>query len=134
MTDRRLMLYNHQSAIKHLKCVNFIDSVPNHNASELIRANLWNNRTATLPIETTMGTSTSEALAPGKNLQWTTWMSLNKFCTGYGIAADLMHNWGYSENRVCECGDTQTMTHLLSCSLLPTLYSTRFLEYRCSVL
>ena len=34
-------------------------------------------------------------LAPGKNLQWTTWMSLNRLRTDHGRAADLMHNWGY---------------------------------------
>ena len=45
-------------------------------------------------------------------------MSLNRLRTGFGRAANLMHNWGYSENRLCECGDTHTMTHLLSCSLL----------------
>ena len=97
-----------------------MDSVPNHNAAELIRANLWRDRTATFPIETTKGISTSGS-GTGKNLQWTTWMSLNRLRTGYDRAADLMHNWGYSENRLCECGDTQTTTHLLSCSLLPTL-------------
>ena len=65
-----------------------------------------------------MGIEPSETLPAGHELQWTHWKSLIRLRTGYGRAAAMMHNWGYSDNPRCTCGELQTMQHLLECAQL----------------
>ena len=46
---------------------------------------------------------------------------LNRLRTGVGGAKTVMRRWGYlddAQSVACECGEIQTMAHLLSCRLL----------------
>ena len=63
----------------------------------------WRNRTQTFPTTVTVNLVPSEELAPGNNLRWLTWRSLNSLRNG------LMKKWGYMDNDVCDCGAVQDM-------------------------
>ena len=64
------------------------------------------------------GIEPSETLPVGRKLQWKHWKSINRLCTGYGQAAALMQNWGYSDNQRCTCGELQKMQYLFECAQL----------------
>ena len=87
---------------------------------ECERLTHWGNRTQTLPTTVTMNLVPSEELAPGSNLRWLTWRSLNRLRTGFGRANGLMKKWGYMDNDLCDCGAVQDMAHLLACSQMST--------------
>ena len=49
------------------------------------------------------------------------WRAINRLRTGVGRAKTTMRRWGYLDNAQsvdCDCGEPQTMAHLLSCRLL----------------
>ena len=35
------------------------------------------------------------------------------FCSGAGRCAARLHQWGYTDNPLCVCGATQTMSHIV---------------------
>ena len=48
---------------------------------------------------------------------WLCWRSLNRLRTGVGRAKIVMRRWGYLDDAQsvdCDCGEPQTMAHLLS--------------------
>ena len=52
---------------------------------------------------------------------WLCWRALNRLRTGVGRAKTVMRKWGYLDDAQsvdCDCGEPQTMAHLLSCRLL----------------
>ena len=61
-----------------------------------------------------------ESLPPGAEEAWPTWSCLNRLRTGKGRCKTLMAKWGLSPDgqTACDCGQEQTMKHLLVCPLL----------------
>lgn len=51
---------------------------------------------------------------PGFNLPRKAWTALNRFRTGMGRCKYLMHRWGLAESESCDCGEIQTMQHIVA--------------------
>ena len=49
----------------------------------------------------------------GMDLPRRTWIRLNRFRTGQGFCAFLLNRWNFIESELCECGQVQTMEHIL---------------------
>ena len=49
----------------------------------------------------------------GMNLNRKGWSTLNRFRTGHGRCREMEHKWGRRENSLCDCGEVQTMNHLV---------------------
>ena len=111
------MLYGYLKCRRRLKRRNLFNVNPLESCAETARVRAWTDDINLLNYakEVKMGIEPSETLPAGHKLQWTHWKSLNRLRTGYGRAAALMHNWGYSDNLRCTCGELQTMQHLLEC-------------------
>ena len=79
------------------------------------RLTLWSSHLQTTPHK--LSFSPKESLSPGSSEAWSTWSSLNRLRTGTGRCKSLMQTWGFNgyEQTTCECGDEQTMKHLLVC-------------------
>ena len=63
----------------------------------------------------------AESLPAGSEEDWLCWRALNRLRTGVGRAKTVMRRWGYLDDTQsvdCDCGEPQTMAHLLSCRLL----------------
>jgi len=46
------------------------------------------------------------------------WSLLNRFRTGQGHCSACHKKWGFTDNELCDCGETQTMLHIVnSCPL-----------------
>ena len=46
------------------------------------------------------------------------WSLLNRFRTGAGPCRNIMHEWGYIASPFCDCGESQTMRHVVNeCAL-----------------
>jgi len=55
---------------------------------------------------------------PGFNLHRHQWTLLNRFRTGQGHCNACHKKWGFTDNELCDCGETQTMSHIVnSCPL-----------------
>jgi hypothetical protein len=53
---------------------------------------------------------------PGFDLPRRQWTTLNRIRTGHGRCGDLLHKWGKREHPFCECGQIETVRHIvLSC-------------------
>ena len=50
---------------------------------------------------------------PGANLSRREWCILNRFRPGAGRCAASLRQWGYTDNPLCVCGATQTMSHIV---------------------
>ena len=50
---------------------------------------------------------------PGANLPRREWCILNRFRSGAGRCAASLRQWGYTDNPLCVCGATQTMSHIV---------------------
>ena len=83
------------------------------------RLTLWSSHLQTTPHQ--LSFSPKESLPPGSSEAWSTWSGLNRLRTGTGRCNSLMQQWGLNEDEqtTCECGDAQTMKHLLVCPILP---------------
>ena len=49
----------------------------------------------------------------GMDLPRCTWVRLNRFRTGQGCCAFLLHRWNFIDSPLCECGEIQTMDHIM---------------------
>lgn len=49
----------------------------------------------------------------GFNLPSRTWLRLNRIRTGQGCCAFLLHRWNIVQSPLCQCGEVQTMKHLV---------------------
>ena len=68
-----------------------------------------------------MGLEVAESLPAGSGEDWLCWRAINRLRTGVGRAKTTMRRWGYLDDAQsvdCDCGEPQTMAHLLSCRLL----------------
>ena len=114
-------LYEQDPARKRLKSRHsFLHSVePLDGSARTRRLNLWSSHLQTTPHK--LSFSPKESLPPGSSEAWPTWSSLNRLRTGTGRCKSLMQKWGFNEDgqTTCECGDEQTMKHLLVCPILP---------------
>jgi len=55
---------------------------------------------------------------PGFDLPRHSWTLLNRFRTGQGPCCAKMHKWGLASSPLCDCGEQQTMEHIVdSCPL-----------------
>ena len=54
-----------------------------------------------------------ETLPPGSSLIRKDWITLNRARTKVGKTKDNLHKWGITTSPDCECGETQTMDHIL---------------------
>lgn len=63
----------------------------------------------------------TEKLAPRYNNSWMIWRSLYRLRTKVGRCKANLKKWGYLEDplAICECGEEQTMDHLLLCCECP---------------
>lgn len=41
------------------------------------------------------------------------WVKLNRLRTGHGRTKEALHNWGFSDNSLCECRELQTSSHII---------------------
>jgi len=51
---------------------------------------------------------------PGFDLPRHTWSLLNHFRTGQGPCRAHLHNWGLVQSPCCDCGQRQTMNHIVN--------------------
>lgn len=49
----------------------------------------------------------------GVNLPRREWLRLNRIRTGQGCCGYLMHRWKFIASPLCQCGDVQTMRHIV---------------------
>jgi len=49
----------------------------------------------------------------GFNLRRSTWSLLNQFRTGQGRCAANIHKWRMAASDKCQCGEVQTMSHIV---------------------
>ena len=55
---------------------------------------------------------------PGFDLHRRQWSLLNRLWTGQGHCNACHKKWGFTDNELCDCGEIQTMSHIVnSCSL-----------------
>jgi len=55
---------------------------------------------------------------PGFDLHRRQWSLLNRFRTGQGHCNACHKKWGFTDNELCDCGEIQTMSHIVnSCPL-----------------
>ncbi len=48
----------------------------------------------------------------GTEMPRRTWRIANRFRTGHGCCAYLLHKWKFKDSATCECGEVQTMVHI----------------------
>ena len=92
------------------------------------RLRLWKDSLTDVPTSIKMGLEVAESLPAGSGEDWLCWRALNRLRTGVGRAKTVMRRWGYlidlcgylddAQSVDCDCGEPQTMAHLLSCRLL----------------
>ena len=51
----------------------------------------------------------------GTDLQRRSWIRLNRIRTGQGNCALLLHRWQIIESPLCQCGEIQTIDHIVRC-------------------
>ena len=83
------------------------------------RLRLWKDSLTVVPSSVKMGLEVAESLPAGSGEDWLCWRAINR--AGVGRAKTTMRRWGYlvdAQSVDCDCGEPQTMAHLLSCRLL----------------
>ena len=122
-TDARHQLFHHQPAASRLKSrKSFMRTVtPLDSSASSNRLWLWKDSLTDVPASVNMGLEVAESLPAGSVEDWLCWRALNRLHTGVGRAKTVMRRWGYLDDAKsvdCDCGEPQTMAHLLSCRLL----------------
>ena len=99
-----------------MRTVTPLDSSPNET-----RLQMWNNQLTEARATIKLGLEAAEALPAGSDQPWLCWRSLNSLRTGIGRAKTTLRRWGCIDNTQSDnydCGEPQTMAHLLWCRLL----------------
>ena len=114
------LLFHHQPAACRLKSrKSFMRTVtPLDSSASSSRLQLWKDSLTDVPPSVKMGLEEAESLPVGSGEDWLCWRALNRLRTGVGRAK---RRWGYlndAQSVECDCGEPQTMVHLLSCRLL----------------
>ena len=85
------------------------------------RLRLWKDSLTDVPASVKMGLEVAESFPAGSEEDRLCWRALNRLRTGVGRAKTVMRKWGALDDAQsvdCDCGEPQTMAHLLSCRLL----------------
>ena len=122
-TDDRHQLFHHQPTASRLKSrKSFMRTVtPLDSSASSSRLQLWKGSLTDMPSSVKMGLEVAESLPAGSGEDWLCWRAINRLRTGVGRAKTTMRRWGYLDDAQsvdCDCGEPQTMAHLLSCRLL----------------
>ena len=122
-TDASHQLFHHQPAANRLKSrKSFMRTVtPLDSSASSSRLQLWKDSLTDVPASVKMGLEVVESLPAGSGEDWLCWRALNRLRTGVGRAKTVMRRWGYLDDAQsvdCDCGEPQTVAHLLSCRLL----------------
>ena len=124
-TDARhqLSLFHHPPAASRLKSrKSFMRAVtPLDSSASSSRLRHWKDSLTDVPASVKMELEVAESLAAGSGEDWLCWRALNRLRTGVGRVKTVMRRWGYLDDDQsvdCDCGEPQTMAHLLSCRLL----------------
>ena len=122
-TDARHQLFHHHPDASRLKSrKSFMRTVtPLDSSASSGRLLLWKDSLTDVPASVNMGLEVAESLPAGSGEDWLCWRALNRLRTGVGRAKTVMRRWGYLDDAQsvdCDCGEPQTMAHLLSCRLL----------------
>ena len=122
-TNDRHQLFHHQPAASRLKSrKSFMRTVtPLDSSASSSRLRLWKDSLTDAPASVKMRLEVAESLPAGSGEDWLCWRALNRLRTGVGRAKTVMRRWGYLDDAQsvdCDCGEPQTMAHLLSCRLL----------------
>ena len=122
-TDIRHQLFHHQPAASRLKSrKSFMRTVtPLDSSASSSRLRLWKDSLTDVPASVKMGLEVAESLPAGSGENWLCWRALNRLRTGVDRAKTVMRSWGYLDDAQtvdCDCGEPQTMAHLLPCRLL----------------
>ena len=122
-TNARHHLFHHQTAASRLTSrkslmptVTPLDSSASNGRFRLCKDSLTD-----VPSSIKMGLEGVESLPAGSGEDWLFWRALNRLRTGVGRAKTVMRRWGYldaAHSVDCDCGEPQTMAHLLSCRIL----------------
>ena len=121
--DTNCSITTHQPAASRLKSrKSFMRTVtPLDSSANSSRQRLWKDSLTDVPASIKMGLEVAESLPAGSGEDRLCWRALNRLRTGVGRAKTVMWRWGYLDDAQtvdCDCGEPQTMTHLLSCRLL----------------
>ena len=123
-------LYHHEPVNKRLKSRHsFLHSTASlDGTAHSRRMTLWTNHLQSAPHK--LSYRPSESLPPGSSEAWPTWSCLNRLRSGTGRCKALLQKWGYNRDNdiMCDCGEDQTMQHLMVCPLLPEPCSVDDLE------
>ena len=119
----RHQIFHHQPAASRLKSrKSFMRTVtPLDSSASSSRLQLWKDSLTDVLSSVKMGLEVAESLPAGSGEDWLCWRAINRLRTGVGRAKTTMRRWGYlddSQSVDCDCGEPQTMAHLLSCRLL----------------
>jgi len=112
LTDMRHPLHGHIPTRRRLRSrSSFMNSEePMKEHPEAFRTRVWRNCEPTA----------SEKIASGAELERKAWVTLNRLRVGAGRCRASMVAWGFADDDRCDCGQRQTMDHLLNCELAPT--------------
>jgi len=83
-------------------------------SNRVLREKLWRETWAVNPPVNSYILDDPTALVPGFDLPRREWCLLNRFRCDTGRCAASLHQWGYSDNPLCICGDTQSMSHIIN--------------------
>ena len=129
-TQTSHQLYDHVPSAGRLKprncfmrTVTPLDSSPNYT-----RLQMWNNQLTDAPANIKLVLQAAEDLPAGSGQPWLCCRSLNRLRTGIDRGNTTMRRRGYIDNTRgyidntqsvnCDCGEPQTMAHLICCRLL----------------
>ena len=123
--DPRHPLHGQRPAKHRLTSRNsFLDSTEALNTSKQdARTTMWVEEWNAIGERSTewrdRGIIPNEHLASGTNEPWSTWRSLNRLRVQKGRCRAMMKMWKLSHTDVCDCGERQTMSHLMTCGDAP---------------
>jgi len=91
---------------------------PTCNRLSVIRKPIWSDMVPTNVVmwwrESRHLWSTDPTIRqPGFSLPRRSWSTLNRFRTGQGPCAANLHKWHLASSAKCQCGEIQTMHHIM---------------------
>ena len=72
----------------------------------------WQNQIVHVPNKSLINYPTIQL--PGMDLPHGQWSLLNRFRLDAGPCHSSMHEWGYIASPLCDCGEQQTMRHIVN--------------------